>query len=83
MSFRTKSKSCGGCRYWSELLAQAIGGGPVEAYCLNDKSPHRQRYVTASRTCGEWADAYGYAIDAPGIEEGYHAHVEATEAQLS
>lgn len=81
--FRRMSKRCDGCRFWSEMLAQSIGGGPVEAYCLSDKSPKRQTYVRGSFVCDAWQDAYGYAVDAPGIEETYHADIEAVEAELS
>lgn len=38
-------RSCEGCMYWSELLAQAIGGGPVQAMCLH---PDKKRIYTYS-----------------------------------
>jgi hypothetical protein len=40
-----KPSACSGCKFWSEMIAQSVGGGPVEAWCLNDLSPHRNRYV--------------------------------------
>ncbi len=37
--------TCDGCKFWSELIAQAIGGGPVQAWCLNPDSPMYHRYA--------------------------------------
>jgi hypothetical protein len=31
-------EKCDGCKWWSDMIAQCIGGGPVEAYCLNPDS---------------------------------------------
>lgn len=38
-------RSCDGCKYWSELIAQSVGGGPVEAMCLNKESTNSQEMV--------------------------------------
>ena len=29
------TRTCKGCRYWSEMVAQSIGGGPVQASSVN------------------------------------------------
>ena len=31
-------RSCEGCKFWSERVADAIGCGPVRAYCLNERN---------------------------------------------
>lgn len=59
-------RTCSGCRWWSEMLAQAKGGGPVEAMCLNQESPNSTRYVTQSQTCRAWQDGSMGAVDQPG-----------------
>ena len=43
--------TCQSCRYWSEMIAQATGGKPVEAYCLNSISPNYQTFTTGNKTC--------------------------------
>lgn len=37
-------RSCEGCRYWSELIAESIGGGPVKALCLHPKRKQSMTY---------------------------------------
>lgn len=56
---------CLGCKFWSERMAQSIGGGPVEAMCLNEQSPHYNRYV--HRGCEHFV--LGDAIDDPYSDE--------------
>lgn len=34
---------CGDCKFWSDRLAYANGGGPVFAFCLNTESPKHNR----------------------------------------
>jgi hypothetical protein len=61
---------CANCRFWSERLAQAIGGGPVEAYCLVGDGPYRGRYTTATMGCESGkSNEYG-AIDDPSMPWG-------------
>ena len=55
------SKDCDGCKFWSERIAQSIGGGPVEALCLNQESMHKGRMV--HRGCDKYSP--GRAIDDP------------------
>lgn len=51
-----KDMNCENCRYWSDKLAQAIGG-PVEAVCLVREGPHSGRYTPGSASCDKWEDA--------------------------
>ena len=59
------SKNCGGCRYWSEMLAMCDGGGPVKAMCLADGGPLSGKYVTAQRSCTAWKSGHYGAVDDP------------------
>lgn len=52
---------CEGCKYWSELCAQSIGCGPLEALCLNPDSPQYSRMVNEG--CREYAA--GKSVDYP------------------
>ena len=45
---------CWNCRFWSELVARTIGGGPVEAICEHSHSPHAGEYTTESDGCDRW-----------------------------
>lgn len=56
---------CGKCRYWSEMCAQSIGAGPIEALCLCQDGPKSGRYVSERSTCQRWAFAALGAIDSP------------------
>lgn len=70
MSDRTygETKDCRGCRYWSEMIAQSIGFGPVQALCLVQEGPLKGRYVSGRQTCSAWADGYLGAVDTPGFD---------------
>lgn len=57
--------TCEGCRYWSEMVAQSIGLGPMEALCLRDASPHGGTMTKETDTCSEWKEATHGAIDDP------------------
>jgi hypothetical protein len=59
------TKNCAGCKYWSEMLAQSIGGAPVEAMCLSSDGPMHGKYVTARATCKAWESGEDGAIDDP------------------
>lgn len=61
--------NCGGCRYWSDMIAQAGGGttnpsGDVEAMCLA-AGPFRGKYTTADQTCPEFARDTAGKVDSP------------------
>lgn len=70
MSHRTcgETQDCKGCRFWSEMIAQAMGGGPVEAMCLSGTGPRAGRYVTARTTCDAWKSGHLGAVDEPGSD---------------
>lgn len=62
------TRDCEGCRYWSEMLAQAGAGtenprGDVEAMCLVAGGPHSHRYTVATDTCDHWAAGNFGAVD--------------------
>lgn len=42
---------CNTCSAWSELIAKAHGGGPVEALCLKPDSPMHGHYTTGRQGC--------------------------------
>ena len=52
---------CDGCKYWSQMCAMSIGCGPMQALCLCQESPHRNKMVS------DGCDHYeaGVAIDEP------------------
>ncbi len=60
------TRNCKGCRYWSEMVAQSIGGGPVQAMCLNQASPNRAKFTGPTRVCDQWAEGSLGAVDDPG-----------------
>ena len=68
MDHRThgETRNCKGCRYWSEMVAQSSGGGPVQALCLSQTSTDPGPYMAPGRTCTEWASGHLGAIDEPG-----------------
>ena len=57
---------CDGCKWWSELCAQSIGAGPMEAMCLNPQSSRYQHMVY------EGCDQHeaGRSIDDPSRQGG-------------
>lgn len=65
------SRDCGGCRYWSEMIAQAGGGtrnphGDLEAMCLAPSGVAANTYTRASDHCGSFAKNTLGAVDEPG-----------------
>lgn len=75
---RIVSQRCNNCRFWSEMLAQSIGCGPVEAVCLSPNSPFHTKFIGATRTCPAWKSGHYGAIDAP---PDYGAHTRAAYAK--
>lgn len=57
--------NCGNCRFWSEMVAQAWGAGPMEALCLSGDGPHTSKYTTARITCHAWKSNHHGAVDSP------------------
>lgn len=71
------TRNCAGCRFWSEMIAQSLGGGPMEAYCLAPiGSPLAAKFVTAHTTCTAWKSGHHGAVDEPS-EDGYGAETMA------
>lgn len=62
----SNSPTCQSCRYWSEMIAQASGSGPVTALCLNSKSEQSGKWVTGASRCEAWVDGPYGAVDQPG-----------------
>jgi hypothetical protein len=60
-----ETTNCGGCRFWSEMCAQSIGGGPIEALCLTPSGPCAGKYTTQRMVCEAWKSGHHGAIDAP------------------
>ncbi len=59
------TRNCAGCRFWSEMLAKADGGGPVKAMCLADGGPLSGKYVSARQSCNSWKSGHHGAVDDP------------------
>lgn len=70
MDHRTygETRTCKGCRYWSEMIAGNLhnGGGEIEAMCLSPISAARGKYMGPARTCDAWASGHLGAVDEPG-----------------
>lgn len=67
-------RNCGGCRYWSEMIAQSIGGRSVEALCLNSAGPCSGKYVVETQTCDGFArNTFGAVDDPPDYGEEVRA----------
>lgn len=60
-----ETKNCAGCRYWSEMIAQSVNGGPVEALCLAAAGPLAGKYTTGGMTCSAWKSGHHGAVDEP------------------
>ena len=43
--------SCEGCKFWSALVAQSIGCGPIEALCLNKESDKFNKMTKEADSC--------------------------------
>lgn len=62
---RAPGRNCGGCRYWSEMIAQSVGGADVEAMCLAPDGKLQGQYTIASQTCEDFAKNTAGAVDDP------------------
>jgi hypothetical protein len=60
-----QTRNCKGCRFWSEMIAQSIGGRPVEALCLAAGGPHAGKYTAGHVTCDSWKSGHLGAVDDP------------------
>jgi hypothetical protein len=63
-----ETRDCKGCRFWSEMIARAQGGGPVEAVCLSGTGSRAGQYTTGRNTCEAWESGHLGAIDEPGTD---------------
>jgi hypothetical protein len=77
-------KSCSNCRFWSQMVAQSIGCGPIEALCLcsgrHGDGPHHGKYVKADHVCvAHKSDHFGKVDDPPNYGELSRAAYEAEE----
>lgn len=68
LDYRTwgATRTCKGCRYWSEMIAMSIGGGGMQAVCLGPVSPPRGQYRFGQESCAAWEEGSLGAIDDPG-----------------
>ena len=86
MDHRTygETNDCKGCRFWSEMIAKADGGGPVVAMCLNSNSECRGQYKASFGKCAAWKSGEYGAIDEPGSDPSvYDAPAENAEAAVN
>lgn len=82
---------CVNCRFWSEMCARAMGGGPVEALCLAEGGPKQGKYTAEHDGCnGFKPNSYGAIDDPPNygeevrrlyVEEEGETALKAREAQ--
>jgi hypothetical protein len=73
-------KSCDNCRFWSQMVAQSIGGRSVEALCLAEGGPLSGKYTTGRQSCAGWKSGYlGAVDDPPNYGEETRAAYEAEE----
>lgn len=57
--------NCNGCRWWSEMIARAIGAGPVQALCLVRGGPNSGKYCHPQTVCDKWERGHLGAVDEP------------------
>lgn len=71
---------CRDCRFWSEMCAQSIVGGPIEALCLSGDGPLAGRFVKETSSCPAWKSGHFGAVDSPpNYGESVRASYEAEE----
>lgn len=71
---------CANCRFWSEMIARAYGGCPVEALCLAEGGPKQGSYVRERDTCTTWKSGHFGAVDSPPNYGEYARALYETEA---
>lgn len=49
--------TCGNCRYWSDLLARAVGGKDLEAMCVS-ATGKSERWTKETDTCSYWVSVW-------------------------
>lgn len=57
------NNKCGNCYFWSSLIAQSVGCGPVKAMCLNDKSDNHEKMTKSNTSCFHWVDGTKELVD--------------------
>lgn len=61
---------CDDCRFWSQMVAFAHGGGPVKALCLADGGSMSGKYTSGRQIgCGFKPDLFGKVDDPPNYGE--------------
>ena len=76
-----ETQDCFGCRFWSEMVAQSVGCGPIEAICLSGDGSLAGKYTTGRKTCSAWKSGhFGAVDDPPNYGEEARALYEAEEA---
>lgn len=78
-----KGAGCGGCRYWSEMIAMsgAETGGQLKAVCLNTHSPKYSAYMGQHEACQKWKSGHLGAIDDPHADPRRYDDEEVSDAQ--
>ena len=80
----TSSRNCAGCRYWSSMMAQCVGGGAVRAMCLacDDERlrgaalrPYAGKYTSGWQTCPSWASGELGAIAERDSDSGRYSNL--------
>lgn len=75
---RTQERNCSGCRFWSEMVAQA-GPNGMEALCLGEGSS-AGKYVTLRHSCEAWKlNSFGSVDEPPDCGEIVRESYRATE----
>lgn len=71
---------CENCRFWSQMCAQSIGYGPVEALCLAPNGPHHGKYKGSNDRCPSWKiNTHGAWDEPPDYGETARTAYEAEE----
>lgn len=56
---------CEDCRFWSEMCAQSMDGGPIEALCLAKGGDRQGKYTTGRSGCDGFKPRDFGAVDDP------------------
>jgi hypothetical protein len=71
---------CENCRYWSQMVAQALDGGPIEAWCVSEDGPKKGRLTRATDHCpARKINSHGAVDEPPDYGEAARAAYEADE----